>query len=269
MKFSSKLIVPAGKKIRLSEYDPDDTLGLEKSAEQQQALEKSRQRLDELQFLLYAEKRHAALVVLQGVDASGKDGTIRHVMSGLNPQSCKATYFAVPSVEEGLHDFLWRVHKAVPARGEIGIFNRSHYEDVLVVRVHELVPKKVWSRRYEQINLFEKLLVDNSTKMIKLFLHISKKEQKKRFKERLDDPSKHWKLSPSDFKERKYWEDYTRAYEDALSRTSTAEAPWYIIPANKKWFRNLAVSHILTETLEELKMKFPETSFDISRIKVK
>jgi PPK2 family polyphosphate:nucleotide phosphotransferase len=189
------------------------------------------------------------------------------VMSGVNPQGCVVTSFKVPSVEEAAHDFLWRIHKAVPGNGYIGIFNRSHYEDVLVVRVHQLVPKDVWSGRYEQINEFEAMLDANNVKVLKFFLHISKDEQKKRFMERIDDPDKRWKISNADFEERKFWDDYTKAYEDALARCSTEAAPWYIIPANKKWFRNLVVSHIVVETLEEMKMKFPPPTVDVSKLR--
>ena len=221
-------------------------------------------RLDELQYLLYAEHQHALLIVLQGMDASGKDGTIRHVMSGFNPQGCRVTAFKVPTSEEADHDFLWRVHRAVPAKGDIAIFNRSHYEDVLVARVRTLVPKEVWSRRYEQINQFESLLKENDVTIVKLFLHISKDEQKERLEERLKDPTKQWKLAVADFDNRKYWDEYIAAYEDALARCSTDAAPWYIIPADRNWVRNLAITQILVETLESLKMKLPKPTFDRS-----
>lgn len=269
MKFYEKLMAPPGQKIALSKFDPENTLGLEKGSHTKALLAKTLQRLDDLQYLLYAERKHALLVVLQAMDAGGKDGTIRHVMSGMNPQGCRVTSFKPPTNEEANHDFLWRIHLAVPEKGDIGIFNRSHYEDVLVVRVHKLVPDVVWSRRYEQINVFESLLAENRVKIVKFFLHISKDEQKKRFQERIDDPDKRWKISPADFKEREYWDDYTRAYEDAIARCNTSEAPWYIIPANKKWFRNFAVSHILVETLERLNMKFPKPTFDVSKLKWK
>jgi PPK2 family polyphosphate:nucleotide phosphotransferase len=199
------------------------------------------------------------------MDAGGKDGTIRHVMSGLNPQGCHVTSFKVPTEEELAHDYLWRVHRAVPAKGEIGIFNRSHYGDVLVVRVHNLVPRRVWSERYEQINGFEKILADNDVTIVKFFLHISKEEQKKRLQERLDDPAKHWKVSEADFEERRFWPDYIKAYEDALSKCSTPWAPWYVIPADHKWFRNLAVADILVSTLEDMDMRFPKSKLDLSR----
>ncbi len=263
-KFIEKLIVPPGMQVKLRDYDPDETLGFEKGAQVERMVQTTITRLDDLQNLLWADKRRAFLIILQAMDAGGKDGTIRHVMSGLNPQGCRVTAFKAPTDPELKHDFLWRVHQVVPSRGEIGIFNRSHYEDVLVVRVHELVPEAVWSKRYEQINDFEKMLARNKVTILKFFLHISKDEQKKRIKERLKDPAKQWKLAPADFAERKYWKDYLAAYEDALSRCSTTEAPWFIIPANKKWFRNLAVSSILVETLEDMKLKFPKPSFDLS-----
>jgi len=258
-----------GRKVKFSKWDPDETLGFHKGEKCEAKLAETETRLDTLQNLLYAEKKHALLIVLQGMDAGGKDGTIRHVMSGVNPQGCRVTSFKQPTAEELSHDFLWRIHKAVPGAGFIGIFNRSHYEDVLVVRVHELVPKGVWSARYDQINEFEKELTENRVTILKFFLHISKDEQKKRFLERIDDADKRWKISEADFAERKFWDEYVDAYEDALTRCSTDEAPWYIIPANKKWFRNLAVSRILVETLEEFKMKFPKPSFDAKDVRWK
>lgn len=266
--FSKQLIVPAGEKVKLSKYDAGDTLGWDKGHKMKASLEKAIERLDELQYLLYAEKKHALLIVLQGVDAAGKDGTIRHVMSGVNPQGCKVTSFKKPTEEELEHDYLWRVHKAIPEIGDIGIFNRSHYEDVLVVRVHNLVPKSVWSRRYDQINDFEKMLQENNVVILKFFLHISKDEQKERFQQRIDDPDRRWKISEADFDERKYWADYTAAFEDMLTRCNAHHAPWYIIPSNKKWFRNLAVSHVIVETLEDLNMKFPKPTIDIKKLKL-
>jgi PPK2 family polyphosphate:nucleotide phosphotransferase len=199
------------------------------------------------------------------MDAGGKDGTIRHVMSGLNPQGCRVTSFKVPTEEELAHDYLWRIHRAVPAKGEIGIFNRSHYGDVLVVRVHNLVPKRVWSKRFEQINAFERILAETGVTIVKFFLHISKEEQKRRLQDRLDDSSKHWKISPADFEERKYWDDYVKAYEDILARCSTPWAPWYVIPADHKWFRNLAVADVLVRTLKDMRMRFPKSKLDLSK----
>jgi PPK2 family polyphosphate:nucleotide phosphotransferase len=265
--FSKELVVAPGKKVKLADHDPDETLGWDKGHAMRASLKKTLKRLDSLQYLLYAEKKRSLLVVLQALDAGGKDGTIRHVMSGINPQGCHVTSFKKPSEEELAHDFLWRIHKALPEYGDIGIFNRSHYEDVLVVRVHNLVPKDVWAERYAQINEFESLLHANRVKILKFFLHISKEEQKERFMQRLDDPDRRWKISEADFYERKFWDNYTAAYEEAITRCSTPENPWFIIPSNKKWFRNLAVSHIIAETLEAMHMKFPSPSLDLKKLK--
>jgi PPK2 family polyphosphate:nucleotide phosphotransferase len=268
MSLHKHLIVEPGTKAELAHRDPDTTPGFKDKEESIDLLEKSTARLAELQYLLHAQSKHAVLIVFQALDAGGKDGTIRHVMSGLNPQGCQVTSFKVPSEEEARHDFLWRIHRAVPAKGELGIFNRSHYEDILVVRVHELVSKEVWSKRYNQINAFERLLADSDVKILKFFLHISKEEQKKRFEERLKDPTKNWKISKADFAERDRWDDYQKAYEDALTECSTPWAPWWVIPANHKWFRNVAVSQIIVEALEELRMKFPPPSIDVTRIQI-
>jgi PPK2 family polyphosphate:nucleotide phosphotransferase len=219
---------------------------------------------------MYAEGKHALLIVLQGLDGAGKDGVIRHVITGMNPQACTVTPFKQPTAEDLAHDFLWRVHPHVPAKGSVAIFNRSHYEDVLVVRVHRLVAEAEWSKRFDLINDFEKLLVvENNTAILKFFLHISREEQLERFKQRLDDPTRNWKISESDYKEREYWDDYTKAYEDVLNKTSTRHAPWYIIPSNHKWFRNLAISQIIAQTLNELKMKPPTTTVDLNDIRRK
>ena len=265
---SKKLMVKAGKKLRLADHNPDDSHGFTKAMADRQLL-KHRAKLDELQELLYASKQHALLIVLQALDAGGKDGTIRHVMSGVNPQSCDVTSFKAPTAEELGHDFLWRVHKAVPIKGTIGILNRSHYEDVLIARVHKLVPKSVWSKRYDHINDFERMLADSGVKILKFFLHISKDEQKRRFEQRVADRCKRWKVSPADFEERKLWDDYIDAFEDALTKCSADWAPWYVIPANKKWFRNLAVSQIIVEALESLDMKYPKIEFDPASIVIK
>jgi PPK2 family polyphosphate:nucleotide phosphotransferase len=271
MKFHAELAAPLHKKIRLKDFDPAETYGYEKGREKDERdealMDKTVARLDELQYTLYAEGQRSVLVVLQGMDTSGKDGTIRHVMTGASPQSCKVTSFKQPTSHELAHDFLWRIHAAVPEKGNIGIFNRSHYEDVLVVRVHKLVPKKVWTERYDEINRFERYLTENGTTILKFFLHISKDEQKRRIEERIANPTKHWKLSPADIEERQYWDDYTEAYEDAISRCSTKYAPWFIIPANHKWFRNLAVSKILVEALEKMNPKYPTPELDIARMK--
>jgi PPK2 family polyphosphate:nucleotide phosphotransferase len=269
MKMDKRFRVPPHTKVRLADFDPDDTAGFDKGGKVHERLEKNIARMAELEYRLYAEGRRAVLIILQGMDAAGKDGTVRHVMTGLNPQNCRVTSFKVPSSEEAAHDFLWRVHKAMPARGEIGIFNRSQYEDVLVVRVHELVPKDVWSARYDQISTFEELMSENGVTILKFFLHISKKEQLERLEERLKDPNRNWKITEADSKERHYWDDYVAAYEAVLSRCSTSTAPWFVIPSNKKWFRNLAVSQIIVETLEKMDPKFPKPSVDLSKIKVK
>jgi len=268
MRLVERLMVKPGGKVRLSRIDTSDTAGVDDKSAAQPRLEKNLKRLAELQYLMYAEDRRSLLVVLQAMDAAGKDGVIRHVMTGLNPQGCQVTPFKAPSKEELDHDYLWRIHKEAPRRGEIGIFNRSHYEDVLVVRVHDLVPKRVWEKRFDQINAFERMLADEGTAILKFFLHISPEEQKRRFAARLEDETRHWKLSPADFEERKFWGAYQRAYEDAMSRCSTPSAPWFVIPSDRKWFRNLAVSQIIVETLESFHMKFPEPSFDVSKLKL-
>ncbi len=262
-----RYLVEPGKTVKLSEWDPQDTGDFKGGkVEGLKEVAKLNQNLQELQELLYAEGKHKVLVVLQAMDTGGKDGAIRRVFDGVNPQGVKVASFKAPTPEELAHDFLWRVHKVVPARGEMVIFNRSHYEDVLVVRVHNYVPKEVWSKRYEQINDFEKMLADNGTTIVKFFLHISKDEQKARLQARLDDPTKHWKFSLGDLDERKLWDDYQAAYEDALNKTSTEYAPWYIVPANRKWYRDLVISTILVDTLKGLKMKFPKPKDDLSGV---
>ena len=224
-------------------------------------------KMDQLQNLMFAERNHSLLIVLQGLDACGKDGLARHIVSGLNPAGCRVVAFKQPTPQDLGHDFLWRVHPHVPARGELVIFNRSHYEDVLVVRVHQLAPAQVWSRRYELINDLEKLLVvENGTTILKFFLHISKEEQLARFKRRLDDPTRRCKISESDYREREHWQDYIQAFEDMLHKTSTRYAPWFVIPANHKWFRDLAASQIIMHALEDLDLQLPETAVDIARI---
>ena len=259
-------LVPPGTEISLADYDPGYTGGYQRKRESKEDLAQNVERLRALQEVLWAEGKHSLLIVLQAMDAGGKDGTIKHVMRGVNPQGCQVTSFKVPSKEELARDYLWRIHKAVPRRGYIGIFNRSHYEDVLVVRVHNLVPESVWQTRYEQINHFEKLLADTGTTILKFFLYTSKAEQKQRFEERLLDPRKNWKFSMGDVEERGYWDDYMLAYETALSRCSTPWAPWYIIPANRKWYRNLVVSQIIVEALEKLDMRYPPPLPDADKI---
>ena len=252
----SALRVAPDARVNLSKVDPGDTHGFDKERGKE-AVDGLLDRLTELQERLWAEQRRSVLVVLQGIDAAGKDGTIRKVMTAFNPQGCPVSSFKVPSTEELAHDYLWRIHKRTPAKGEIGIFNRSHYEDVLVVRVHEIVPKKVWRSRYDQIVEFEENLTENGTTIVKFFLYIDKDEQRERFQARYDDPTKHWKFALGDLEERKRWDDYIAAYEDALSKTSTKTAPWYVIPANHKWFRDLAVASILESTLEDVDPQYP------------
>ena len=260
-RLATELIAKPGKKFKIADIDPDDTHGIDKKAAQP-VFAKHLDELLELQTVLYAEARRSVLVVLQGIDASGKDGTIRHVMSGLNPQGVTVTPFKVPEGEEKRHEYLWRIHRAVPEWGQIGIFNRSHYEEVLVVRVHNLVPKAVWSKRYDEINDFERMLSENGVRLVKFFLVISKEEQAKRLAERLEDPTKNWKFSADDTKERKYWDDYLRAYDDAITKCSTDAAPWHVIPANHKWFRNFAVAQILRDEMRAMKLEYPKAAQD-------
>ena len=250
------LTVKPGKPIKLDEFDPHDAGGIEREAAEAETAEHVGA-LDELAYRLYAENRRAVLVVLQGMDASGKDGTIRHVFTGIDPQSCQVASFKVPSAEELDHDFLWRIHREAPRRGNVGVFNRSQYEDVVTVRVHRLVPKAEWETRYEQINAFEKTLWDSGTTLLKIFLHISRDEQRKRLQARLDDPTKRWKFNPGDIEERKLWPDYQKAYEDALTRCNTEHAPWHIVPADRKWYRNYVIAGLLRKTLERMAPQFP------------
>jgi PPK2 family polyphosphate:nucleotide phosphotransferase len=267
VRFMPNHIVKPGTKVRLKDYDPEDTGPYKHKEDAQKKLAADVEKLSVLQDRLYAENRRALLVVLQAMDAGGKDGTVKHVFSGVNPAGCTVTSFKVPSDEEVDHDFLWRVYKAVPRRGDIGIFNRSHYEDVLVVRVHKLVPKEDWSRRFDMINRFEELLVENGTTILKFFLHISKDEQKKRILARLDDPDKNWKYTEADARERKLWDKYQEAYEDALTQCSTKHAPWIIVPANSKWYKNLVVADTIVKTLEEMDPRPPKASIDVGKAK--
>lgn len=256
------ITVKPGKKIRLSDIDPDATGDYKSKEETVVPLAKLEAKLSDLQETLYAENKQSLLIVLQAMDTAGKDGALRSLMTGINPAGVQVTNFKAPSVEEMQHDFLWRIHRASPPRGIIGVWNRSHYEEVLVVRVHKLVEKKVWQSRYEDINAFEQLLVDNGVKILKFYLHISKDEQKKRLQSRLDDPDKNWKFSTGDLAERKLWDDYQAAYEDAINKCSTAAAPWMIVPANHKWARNIAIAEATVAALEEMKPQFPKVDFD-------
>jgi PPK2 family polyphosphate:nucleotide phosphotransferase len=251
-------------RIRLEEFDASADAGLKRK----EGEEKTAQIVEELvklQELLYAVREQSVLVVLQGRDTSGKDGTIRHVAGPLDSQGCSVASFKVPTEEELAHDFLWRVHARTPPAGHIQIFNRSHYEDVLVARVHKLVPENVWRERYEQINAFERLLADSSTIILKFYLHISREEQAERLREREEDPTKSWKLSVGDWKEREYWDEYSAAYEDALNRCSTEHAPWFIVPADKKWFRNLAVAETLRDALMPYRQRWLGRLEELSR----
>jgi len=250
-------------------FDASFTGGHETHQKAQPEIDKHVERMGKLQYLLYADGNQSLLVVLQALDAAGKDGVIRHLFTGMNPQGTSVFGFKQPSREEAARDFLWRAHMRTPGKGDVVVFNRSHYEDVLVVRVHKLVPHSVWSKRYDLINDFEKMLSLNNTTILKFFLHISKEEQLSRFEQRLDDPSRHWKISESDYSERELWPQYVDAYEDALASTSTKHAPWYIIPANHKWFRNLAVSQIIADTMSEMGLKLPRTRVDIKDVRRK
>jgi PPK2 family polyphosphate:nucleotide phosphotransferase len=243
-------------KVKLAKFDPDYAGNLEKEATKAET-EKLKARLDDLQEILYAQNKYSLLIVLQAMDGGGKDSTIDHIFSGINPQGFRIANFKAPTPEELSHDFLWRIHAHVPPKGYIGIFNRSHYEDVLVVRVDELVSKDIWQARYEHINHFERLLADSDVVIRKFYLHISKEEQKARFQARLDDPKKHWKFSTGDLPVRAQWDEYMKAYEDAISNCNTEYAPWHIIPANRKWVRNYFVTKTLVEALESLPLQFP------------
>ena len=261
--------VKPGSRVDLKKIDPQDKKGFSGSKKDaNQHLAELSLKLEGLQELLYAEHKHRLLVILQAMDTGGKDGTIRHVFQSVDPLGVRVTSFKVPTPEELDHDYLWRVHRQTPGKGETVIFNRSHYEDVLVVRVHNLVPHEEWSKRYDQINAFEELLAQEGTTILKFFLYISKDEQKKRLQARLDDPTKHWKFNAADLKERERWDEYMQAYEDALSKTSTDWAPWYIVPANTKWYRNLVVATTIINTLEGLHMQYPQPAEDLSKIKV-
>jgi len=264
----SPYIVKPDTKVRLDDWETDDTGKFKSKQDAASVIDKNLEKLQKLQALLYAEARHSLLIVLQAMDAGGKDGAISHVFSGVNPQGCDVTSFKVPSTIEKAHDFLWRIHRATPSRGMIGIFNRSHYESVLVERVKDLVPEKVWSKRYDSINNFERMLHDEGTIILKFFLHISKDEQKRRLESRLSDPDKNWKFSASDAQERRYWDDYQSAFEDLLGKCSTKHAPWVIVPADKKWFRNWVLSDIIVRTLEELDMHYPKAAPGIENTKI-
>ena len=267
-----KYLAKPGEKINLSKISTVNTESIKDKSEANKLLEKNIEKMQELQNLLYASDKYSMLLVFQAMDAAGKDSTIKHVMSGLNPQGTQVFSFKKPSEEELDHGYLWRISKALPERGRIGIFNRSHYEEVLVVRVHDLIKfqklpdeakaNNIWQNRFEQINNFEKYLYENGTIIIKFFLHVSKEEQKKRFLERIEDKSKNWKFAEADLKERSYWNDYQKCYQEAITATSKEYAPWYIIPADKKWFMRLLVSEIIVKKLESLNLSYPVLSAD-------
>jgi PPK2 family polyphosphate:nucleotide phosphotransferase len=261
--------VQPGSRVDLSRFDPGSTKGFKgKKADAETVLLSLNDKLEALQEALWAERKHKVLVILQGMDTSGKDGTIRQVFEGVNPLGVRVASFKVPTEEERAHDFLWRVHPKMPGSGEMVIFNRSHYEDVLPVRVLNLAPPEVWRPRYEQINDFERLLAETGTTVLKFFLHISKDEQRERLQARLDDPAKRWKFRKGDLADRARWDDYIEAYEDVLSLTSTQWAPWHVVPADKKWYRNLVVATVLVEALEDLDIKLPEPEEDLEGVVV-
>lgn len=267
-RFIENFRVSPGKHIRLAEFAPTFK-GKHSKSHALRRTQELCEKMGELQQKLFAERKRSLLVCLQALDAGGKDGVIKHVVGAMNPEGCDVANFKEPTQEELAHDFLWRVEAKTPKRGEIAIFNRSHYEDVLIVRVHNLVPKEVWSKRYDQINDFERRLAANGTHILKFFLHISKEEQLKRFEQRLDDPTKRWKISESDYTEREYWNDYIRAYEDVLAKCNTGDAPWFVIPSDHKWFRDLAVSEIIVETLESMDIQVPKPTVNIEDIRRK
>jgi PPK2 family polyphosphate:nucleotide phosphotransferase len=269
MSYSSKFRIEPDSRVRLDKLDPGFKGKHETEEAAKAKTEHYRVKLSHQQALLYAERKHAVLVVLQALDAGGKDGTVNHVFAALNPQGTRVVGFKQPTPTERAHDFLWRVHPHVPALGEVAIFNRSHYEDVLVTRVHKLIDKKTLTQRYKRIREFEQLLADSGTTILKFFLHISREEQLARFEQRLDDPARNWKISESDYAERALWDGYIAAFEDAIGETSTEYAPWYVIPSNHKWFRNLAVSQIMVDTMADLKMSFPAPTVDLADIRRK
>ena len=268
MKFKSPYLIKPHTRVKLSKLATGDTGGFKSEESAAPVLVKHRTALDDLQDVLYASQKKSILIVLQGMDTAGKDGTIRHIFSGINPQGCDVTSFKVPTPLEARHDFLWRAHNAVPPRGMIGIFNRSHYEDVLSPRVHKLISNEVMQHRLEDINEFESFLADNDVIILKFFLHLSHKEQTRRLQDRIDTPDKHWKLSEADFHERKFWPSYEDAYNRILSTTSHKHAPWFVIPADHKWYRNVAISTILVEAMQSLKLKYPAPTMDPSKIKL-
>jgi PPK2 family polyphosphate:nucleotide phosphotransferase len=268
MKIKSPYFVKPQSKVRLAKRSSSDTGGYKSEEAATAVLVKHRTQLAELQEVFYASQKKALLIVLQGMDTAGKDGTIRHIFSGINPQGCSVAAFKVPTPLEARHDFLWRVHAAVPPRGMIGIFNRSHYEDVLSPRVHNLITDKVMSTRLDNINTFESMLVDNDVVILKFFLHISRDEQTRRLQARIDKTKKNWKLSTADLHERKFWPQYEDLYTRILSATSHKRAPWFVIPSDNKWYRNVAISTILFDAMKDLKLTYPDATVDAADIKL-
>ncbi len=266
MKLKSPFLIEPHTRVHLSKHNSDESGGYKDAAEVAPVIAKHRDRMEALQEILYAGEQKALLIVLQGMDTAGKDGTIRQIFSGINPQGCNVASFKVPTSLEARHDFLWRCHQQVPPRGMIGIFNRSHYEDVLSPRVHKLIDKKTTELHLEEIVGWEKMLSNNGVTILKFFLHISEEEQRKRLQARLDTPDKHWKLSEADFKERAFWDEYQKAYEEILSSTSTKSAPWFVVPSDKKWFRNVAISEILVNALVNMKLRYPKATFDAAAV---
>lgn len=269
MDYRNEFVVEPGRKVRLSKVDAAYTGKHESHERARPEIARHVAKMDKLQYLLYADASRSLLVVLQALDAAGKDGVVRHLFSGMNPQGTAVFGFKQPSASEAAHDFLWRAHQRTPGKGKVVIFNRSHYEDVLVTRVHKLVPKTVWSKRYGLINDFERILAAHGTAVLKFYLHITPEEQLARFKQRLDDPARQWKISESDYTERAFWPQYIEAYEEALESTSTEHAPWFVIPSNNKWFRDLAISQIVASTLEDMKLKVPPVRVDLKAIAAK
>jgi PPK2 family polyphosphate:nucleotide phosphotransferase len=266
--FVSRFRIAPGQRVALRNIKPNYKGNYEKH-QAIETVEELREQMGDLQQRLFAERKRSVLIILQGLDAGGKDGVIKHVIGSMNPDGCHVANFKEPTQQELAHDFLWRIEAQTPAKGDVAIFNRSQYEDVLVVRVHNLVPKSVWSQRYDQINDFERRLVANGTHILKFFLHISKEEQLRRFEQRLDDPAKRWKISEADYAEREFWDDYLRAYEEALARCNTDDAPWFVIPADHKWFRDLAISEIVVSTMETMKFQVPQPTVDLEEIRRK
>jgi PPK2 family polyphosphate:nucleotide phosphotransferase len=260
--------VEPGTRMRLADIDPDESEGFQRKKDINDELKRHRDRISDLQAKLYGEQKRSLLIVLQAMDTGGKDGTIKGVFQGVNPQGCQVWSFKAPSNEEAAHDFLWRYHQKAPSKGMIHIFNRSHYEDVLIVRVKDLVPESVWRPRYEAINQFEYALTSDGVTVLKFFLHISRDEQKRRLESRLADPDKRWKFSSNDLKERAYWDDYQAAFEDAVNECSTDYAPWYVVPGNKKWYRNLVVARTIADTLEAMNPKFPAAEKGLDKVDI-